>query len=149
GADAVPDRPDERLVQRNSSGQPHEQDDAHVVLPILTDADRLDDLRHLLDLIVDLRSPDPHPARIERRIGTSVDDDAAMLRPFGKVAMAPDILEPLEIGCAVFRAVRVIPEHDGHRGKRPSADELALFAAHRLAVVIPYVDGKAKARPLD
>src|SRR5690606_19440437 len=98
GADAVPDRPDERFVQRNSGRQPYEQDDAHIVLPVLTDADRLGDLRHLLDLIINLRGSDPHPARIERRIGTSVDNDTTVLRPFGKIAMAPDILEPLEIG---------------------------------------------------
>ena len=88
------------------SRKPHEQHDAHVVVEILADGERLQHLRHALDLRIDLRRADPHAAGIERRVGAAVDDDAAMLGPFGEIAVRPDAGKALEIGGAVFRAVR-------------------------------------------
>ena len=118
-------------VERYARRQAHEQHDAHIIVPVLADADRLDDLRQLLDLVVDLGGADPYAARIERRIGAAVDDHAAMPGPFGEIAMAPDIVEALEIGGVVLLAVRIVPEADRHRGEGAGADELALLAARR------------------
>src|SRR5690606_8165987 len=109
---------------------------------------RLGDLGKLLDLVVDLGRADAHAAGIERGVGAAMDHDAAMGGPFGEVAMAPDIVEALEIGGAVFRAIGIVPEHDGHGRKGACADELALFAAHRPAVIVPDIDRHAEARAL-
>jgi hypothetical protein len=46
-----------------------------------------------------------------------MDDDAAMLRPFGEIAVAPDIVEPLEIGRPVFLAVGSFQNITGIDGK--------------------------------
>src|SRR5690606_11436903 len=78
-----------------------------------------------------------------------MDDHAAMLCPFGEVAMAPDIVEALEIGRAIFRAVGVVPEADGHCREGLGADQFALFAENRFSIVVPDIHGKAEARPLD
>ncbi len=117
------------------------------MVEILADAERLGDLRHLLDLVVDLGRADAHAAGIERRVGAAVDDHAAMLGPFGEIAVAPDVVEALEIGGVVFLAVGIVPEGDRHRGERPDADELALLLPDRLAVVVPDVDGHAEPGP--
>src|SRR5690606_35174791 len=78
-----------------------------------------------------------------------MDDHAAMLCPFGEVAMAPDIVEALEIGRAIFRAVGIVPEADGHRRERFGADQLALFADNGFAIVVPDIHAKAEAWSLD
>ena len=62
------------VVERARPRQPHEQHDAHVAVAVLADAERLGDLRHLLDLVVDLRRADPHAARVERGIRAAMDD---------------------------------------------------------------------------
>ena len=53
----------------------------------------LEHLGDLLDLRVDFGRADAHAAGIERRVRAAVDDHAAMLGPFGEIAMAPDIRE--------------------------------------------------------
>ena len=72
-----------------------------------------------------------------------------MLGPFGKIAMAPDIVEALEIGGLIFRAFGIVPELQRHAGECPGADQLAFFATYRLAIVVPDIDGHAKARTLN
>jgi hypothetical protein len=84
----------ERLVERCALNERHEQHDAHIVLPVLADADRLDHFGNLLDLRIDFRRADAHAGRIERRIGAAIDDHAAVLRPFGEIAMRPDSKRP-------------------------------------------------------
>ncbi|TCU12656.1 hypothetical protein EV132_11592 [Rhizobium sullae] len=78
-----------------------------------------------------------------------MDDQAAMFRPFGEVAVVPDIVETLETGGAEFGAVIVVPKANGQGGKSARADQLALLAAHRPALVIPHIDGEAGAGPLN
>ena len=58
------------------------------LLPVLADADRLDHFGNLLDLRIDFRRADAHSGGIEGGVGAAVDDDAAVLRPFGEIAMA-------------------------------------------------------------
>src|SRR3712207_8495071 len=59
------------------------------------------------------------------------DDEAAVLGPCGEVAVVPHAREALEIGGAVFAALRVVPEHDRHGRERPLAHQLALPARDR------------------
>ena len=137
-----------RVVERDARAQPHEQHDAHVVVPILADADRLDDLRHLLDLVVDLRRADAHAAGIERRVGAAMDDDAAMLGPFGEIAMAPDIRRSArnrrrDTSCRPDRS-RSRPASTGNGLVQTSSP---FSCAHRLAVVVPDIDRHAEAGP--
>src|SRR5690606_17134453 len=145
----VPDGLHKFIIEHGSRRKTYEEDDAYVPVPILADADGLGDLRKLFDLIIDLGGTDAHPAWIEGRIRAPMDDDAAMLGPLGEVAMAPDILEPVEVGGSILLAFRVIPEPDRHGGKWPGADELALFSAHGLPVIVPDIDRQPKPRSLD
>jgi hypothetical protein len=123
--------------------KPHEQHDAHVAVEILADAQRLDDLRHLLDLVVDLGGADAHAAGIERRVRAAMDDHAAMRRPFGEVAMAPDIVETLEIGGAIFDAVRIVPEATGIEGNglvqtsSPFSSRIGLPSSSQTSTAMP------------
>ena len=105
----------QRVVELRAGAQAHEEDDAHVVVPVLADGERLEHLGDLLDLAVDLRGADAHAAGVERGVGAAVDDHAAVLGPFGEVAVAPDAGEALEIGGVVFGAVGIVPEADRHR----------------------------------
>ena len=70
-----------------------------------------------------------------------MNDEPVMRGDLGKIAVAPDTGKPVEIGRVIFRAIRIIPKPDGHRGKRLGADKLALLAHHRLAFVVPDVGG--------
>src|SRR5262249_19076516 len=80
----------------------------------------------------------------------AVDDKAAMRRLGGEIAVAPDAGETREIGVVILAAVGIVPEANGHAGKRAAADELALVVDRcRLAVVGENVDGPAETRRLD
>src|SRR4029079_4511046 len=86
---------------------------------------------------------------IEGGVGSAEDDDAAMLRPFGEVAVAPDVGETLEIRRTIACAVGIVPEPDGHRRERSRADEFALPGRQRPAVLVEYIHRHAEMRPLD
>src|SRR5690606_26825757 len=64
-------------------------------------------------------------------------------------AMAPDILEAVEISGIIFGPAGVVPEADRHGRKRFRADELALLTAHGMTLVVPHIDRHAERRPLD
>ena len=112
--------------------QPHEQHHAHVVAP---SPGRWRSPRAPRGICstwrIDLGRADAHAAGVERGVGAAVDDHAAVRRPLGEVAMAPDVGEALEIGGAVFRAVGIVPEPHRHRRERLGADQLARLPAHR------------------
>lgn len=150
GADLRPYGLFQRLVQHLAGRKAHEQHNAHVVVPVLPDTQCLGDLLELLDLIVDLRRP---PMRTPP--GFSVASERPwMTMPSWLVHSAKSpwhqiFIEPFEIGGAVFRAVRIVPEHHRHGGEAFRADQFALLAAHRRPSSSPDVHGKAKARPLD
>src|SRR5262245_17500972 len=128
-ADAYPDPRREHVVERQAVAQLHEQHDAHVVLPLLRNDERLEDLVDLLHLAVDLGRPDAHAARVQDGVGAAVDDEAAVLRELGVVAVTPDAGIALEVRGAILRSVRIVPESDRHRGEGAHADELATLAA--------------------
>jgi hypothetical protein len=66
-----------------------------------------------------------------------------------EVAVAPDVVEALEVGGAVLAAVGVVPEADRHHREGLGAHQLALLAAHRAAVVVEHVDRHAQPAALD
>src|SRR5262249_57340263 len=100
-------------------------------------------------LAVDLCGADPHAAGVEHRVGAAVDHHAAVRGDLAPVTVAPDAGKFLEVGGAVLRAVRVVPEADRHRGEGPRAHELALLAAHGFALLVENIDGHAEALGLD
>jgi hypothetical protein len=65
-----------------------------------------------------------------------MDDDAAMGRVLGEVAVVPHARKPGEVGVAVLLAVRIVPEHQRHRGERVAAHQLALAGDERPAVLV-------------
>src|SRR6185436_16261895 len=103
----------------------------------------------LLDLPVDLRGADEHAAGIEHRVRAPVDDQAAMLGFLAPVAVAPHVWILLEVRRAVLGAVRIVPEADRHRGKRPGADQLALLSLYRLARFVENLDRHPQSLGLD
>ena len=104
---------------------------------------------------IDLGGADAHAAGIERGVGAAVDDDAAMLGPFGEVAVAPDAGEALEIGGAVLRAVGVVPERrSASRGTawcrpaRPCRRARGLPSSSQTSTAMPRPGpGSRRARP--
>src|SRR5690348_18318755 len=54
-----------------------------------------------------------------------MDHHALTLGELGPVAVAPHPQEELEVGFAVPRPVRIVPELDRHAGERLSTDQLA------------------------
>ncbi len=149
GPHAVPDPLLERGVQRLPLAQPHEENDPFVPLPLLSNDQALDDFIELLDLAVDLRGADPDAAGVQHRVGAAVDDDPAVRRQLHVVAMAPHARVALEVGCAVLAAVRIVPEPDGHRGKRLRADQLPLLAYDRRAGFVEDLDLHPECAHLD
>jgi drug/metabolite transporter (DMT)-like permease len=87
--------------------------------------------RQLLDLAVDLGGADAHAAGVERGVRAAVDDHAAVRGDLAEVAVAPDVVEALEVGGVVLAAVGVVPEADRHHREGLGAHQLALLAAHR------------------
>ena len=55
----------------------------------------------------------------------------------------------LEVAGAVAAAVLVAPEEDGHRGHRLGHDQLADLADHRVALLVPGLDGGAEGAALE
>ncbi|MNG89823.1 hypothetical protein D3C79_487010 [compost metagenome] len=62
--------------------------------------------------------------------------------------MAPDVVEPLEVGGVVLFAVFVAPEVDRLSREGLGADQLALLPLHRLAGLVEHLHREAKAAPL-
>src|SRR5882672_3243557 len=139
---------DQTFVERQALAQLHEQHHAHVAdlpgRPGLPDDERLHNLVELLDLAVDLGGPDAHAARVEHGIGAAVDDHPAVGCDLAPVAVRPYARKPLEVGGAVFLPAGVAKEPDGQRGKRPSADELALLAFDRTPALVEHLDLEAE-----
>src|SRR5262249_48481628 len=150
GADLLVDAFHETVADDDPLAQLDEEHDAHIVLPILADDQRLQHFWHLLHLAINLCRADAHAAGIEHRVRAAVDDEAAMLRLRGEIAVAPDTREPREIGVVVLAAIGIVPESDGHAGEGTAADELALFIHRRsFAVIGEDVNGHAEARCLN
>ncbi len=143
------DQGDQLVIQGDARRQPHKENNAHVIVPVLADGQGLKHLGDALDLGIDFSGADAHAAGIERGIGTAMNDEAAMGGDLGEIAVAPDIVKAGEIGVVIFLAIGIIPEHDGHGGKRLGANQFALFLFHRMAVVIQHIHGHAEHRPLD
>src|SRR5579863_167765 len=106
------------VVERHAGREPNEEHDPLVALPALTDREALEDFGQLFDLSVDLRGANSHATRLERRVGSPEDDDAVVFGEPRPVAVTPDAGETREVRRPVLRAVRIVPEPDGHRRER-------------------------------
>src|SRR3546814_11202095 len=71
------------------------------------------------------------------------------LFPYTTLFRSPYVGIGLEIGGAIARVGGVGPEADRHARERLHADQLALLAAHRPAVVVEHLDRHAEAAALD
>lgn len=100
------------LVQLAARLELDEQHHPLVLLPLLADDDALLYLVELLHIAVDLAGADAHATRVEGGVGAAVEQDAAGLGQLDPVAVAPDVVEPLEVGGVVLFAVFVAPEVD-------------------------------------
>jgi len=58
-----------------------EANDAGVVVPLLADGQRLQDLGQLVHLAVDLGRADAHSTRVQGGVGTSMDHEATVVGP--------------------------------------------------------------------
>ena len=128
------------LVQLHPSSYLHEQDHPHVVLPVLAHHQAVHDLIHGLHRAIYLGGPYPHPPRVQRRIGASVDDHPIVLRKFGIVTMVPHVRVHLEVCLPVLGPVLVVPEVDGHGRKGCRAYQLPLLSPDRILLLIKNID---------
>src|SRR5690606_20431403 len=94
---------------------------------------------------------DAHATGIQRRVRSPVDHKPTVLRTFGPVAVTPHAREAVKIRRAIFCAVRIVPELNGHRRERRSADQLPLsFArAQRTSLVVPHLHRHTEPRSLN
>ena len=139
----------QRVVEFETGLQCDEQNHAHVVVPVLTDDNALDDLVELLDVAIYLSGADAHATGVQRGVGATVNDDAVVFGERDIIAVMPDVVEARKVGVVVLLPSRVGPEVDRLAGESLGADQLALFAAHRLAIVVKYVDRHAERAALD
>ncbi len=112
--------------------------------PVLADHQRFEHFRQLFDLAVDLRRADAHPARVQRRVGTAVDDHAVMCGELREVAVAPDVGETLEIGGTVAwrrpgrsRSRPASPGRAGCTPARPSRERTGLPSSSNTSTAMP------------
>ena len=105
------------------------------------------DFVQLLDLPVDLGRADAHAAGVEHRVRAAVDDHAAVRGDLAPVAVAPDAREALEVGGAVLRAVRIVPEAERHRRETASVQTSSPFCptGSGVPVVVEHLDLHARA----
>ena len=82
------------------------------------------------------------------RVGAAVEQNAAVRGQLDPVPVAPDVVEPLEVGGVVLVAVFVPPEVDGLGRERLGADQFALFTQHRLSRLVEYLHRETDAAPL-
>ena len=128
----------------------HEQHDAGVVLPRLTDDHALFDLGHRVDPPVDLRRADPHTARVEGRIGTARNHVPAGLACRDEISVMPQALEPIEVGGVVAGVIGIVPKTQRHRRERCATYQLPLDPDwNRCSIAVDDVDGKAERGHLD
>lgn len=109
--EGFPDGPGQRVIQ----GHPGRHNDIENELAVASrrvlevDDKAVFDSRHLLDHRVELSGAEPHPATIERGIGTARDDAASRAAEPDPVAMTPDAGDFFEIRGAVAAAVLITP----------------------------------------
>src|SRR5262245_16623726 len=72
-----------------------------------------------------------------------------MLGQLGPVAVTPYVRKTLEVGRTVLRAIRVIPECDGHTREWRSAHELSLSPYDRVPFIVEDFDLHAEAACLN
>ncbi len=136
------------LVQPEAGLELDEQHHPLVLLPLLADDDALLHLVELLHVAVNLAGADAHAPRVEGGVGAAVEEDAAGRGQLDPVAVAPDVVEALEVGGMVLLAALVPPEADRLGRERLGADQFALFTLYRLARLVEHLDREAEAASL-
>jgi hypothetical protein len=136
------------LVQNQAGAKPHEQHYAHIpgraAIDLLSHRNALENLRHLIDLPVDLGGPNADASRVERGIAPPVNDVATVASDLRPIAMPPHVREILEVRGAIFLTIGIVPERHRHARKRPRANELAGNQSHRASTVVEHIDSHAE-----
>jgi hypothetical protein len=101
------------------------------------------------DRTVHFAGSHPHAVAVDRRVGTTVDDQRSAFGQFDPVAMTPDAGIDVEVTGAVARAVGVAPEEERHRGERGSDDQFADITDQRVSLLVEDVDARTQAPALD
>src|SRR6185312_7304797 len=107
------------------------------------------DLGNVIEYPVELAGPETDATTVEGGVGAA----GHLAGPLGgepdPVAVAPHARVVLEVRLPVSRAVRVVPESEGHRGHRLGDHELAELADELAAVGVERARGDAEAGPGD
>src|ERR1700733_14020763 len=127
----------QRGIERRAGRRHDEQEElAGTAAGVLeVNAERVDDLRDVLDDGIELARAEANAAAVERGIGASGEDAAAPLGEHDPVSLAPHARVHVEVRGAVAIAARIVPEGHGHRRHRRGDHELAELADGRLAPV--------------
>ncbi len=139
----------QRCVQRAPGAQDNEEHHTHIALPLLADHHTFQHGTALLNLAIDLRGANAHTTRVQHRIGSPMDDEAAVGGLLAIITLRPDPVEPREVGRVEAAAIGVIPETQGTRREGRSAHQLALLFLHWAPLVIPYRDRHSQPGRLD
>ena len=141
------------VVERVTGGELHEQqqapEPARRVLEVHDE--RVAQRVEIGERRVELARPEANAPAVERRVGAAGDDAATVHVELDPVAVTPArrVGEDVEVGLAVARVARVVPERDGHRGHRLADDELAELVDQRSALGIERLHVHAEARTRD
>src|SRR5579872_921414 len=149
GANGVANLLLEGFVQLDVRFQPHEQDHAHISLPILPDGECLDDLVQTLHSRIDLGGADAYTPWVQYGIGSAVDHDAVVLGQGGVVTVMPDPWEALEVGRFVTGSIRIIPEPYGHGREGRRADQFTALATDGASALVENLHAHAKPASLN
>ncbi len=150
GADALLDRRDQIIGQFLAILHAHEQHNAGVIVPTLSNDDGFLHVRERFDLAVNLRRANPHATGIQRRIRPAIDGKTVMVRLRNEIAMGPDVRILLKIGGVIALACLVAPKANRHTGEGLHTYQFSLFAGRgRFALVVIDLHRHAQARRLD
>ena len=107
----------------------------------MSDNQAFDYLIDLLRLTINLGRPDAHTTGIEYRIRATINDEAPVIGLGNIVPMTPQPREFVEISRVVLVPTGIIPESDGHGGKRLTASEFPFFPrSQHLPLIVTHLD---------
>jgi len=122
-------------------GEFHEQDDALIPFPVLSDGQAVGDLFHLLHLVVKLGGADANTGGLEHGVGAAIEGEAAGLAVvYHIVSMTPYIGVHREVGILVLGIAGIVPEVKGHGWCRSLADQLPFLIGNGTARFVINID---------
>ena len=130
----------QRFIQRDAVRQLHKQHHLDVAFNGSPDHDGVRHFIHGFHDPVNLRRSDSDPARIQCRIASTGNSDAALFGEHHEVAVMPHPRELLEIRASVFGLRLVVPpKTEWHGWERLFTDQLPHLVQNRLPIRVVHL----------